>query len=571
MFWGDVKLKLEHKVLVIILVFFACLSTYRGVHFYITGFFVPDEFGYFYDAVTGTTYSYRRALFEEMNMYLFRLFSIESAAQFAVFLPFYLFLWCGLTIVIGYKIMKLLNFNEKVIITSLLTLPFLISFTIMSLGFLSESPSLTFVMFGIYILLKMKFYSPVLSSLSFAGALWIREPYLIFLIVSFPLILVFTVYYFIKHPLKYKKTFTRWSTTAVLGILMIFSFLIPVGIFTQYPLNISHETGVTIPQILPPPSIPPPTIELYQTQERVFMPEPTQQTKSEPSKPPVIRPAQDVYKEKAEVSKLVMGERNITKTVSLFSIGMLLGWGLLTPFLILGFISLTKDKRPKFTRFMVFFLTILSLGTFLGVCWLMSDNPLQTFPSNFSSLLRWSQTTAPAYFLLIPFAFFKFVYNYKRILIMLVVIMVATLSFLAPYQSYSTVGFTSSSNPFSLSYRTGGLEIVDYMKNHKDIPIMGREHVWMFAPRNLPKSQFYDYLEEEKFIEKRWDTFYLLFVSITAPKPPDYVVDMIYSSPQNRIYSIVNKTLVLKGIISHMPHLNMTNHFYLLKIDLEWT
>src|SRR5467141_4003183 len=128
------SLTLDQKVLVLAEVVMVALCFYRAYSFLVTGFFVSDEFGYYYNAVHGAVYG-DRWFYGWLNIYLFRIFQIRSTNSFAFFLPFYLFLWSGLTLYTFYRLLKIQSFSSLTVALSVISSFFLVSFVLLSVGF----------------------------------------------------------------------------------------------------------------------------------------------------------------------------------------------------------------------------------------------------------------------------------------------------------------------------------------------------------------------------------------------------------------------------------------------------
>ena len=132
---------LDAKALTGSLAILAVLCAYRFYDYWTTGFFVSDEYGYFFDAVHGAVYS-GRWFFGWVNIFLFKALGITSVDAFSFLLPFYLFFWTGITLIVFYKFLKIAGFDEVVTSLSLISSFILISFILLSLGFrLSPSAS----------------------------------------------------------------------------------------------------------------------------------------------------------------------------------------------------------------------------------------------------------------------------------------------------------------------------------------------------------------------------------------------------------------------------------------------
>jgi len=103
----------------------AVLCAYRFYSYLVTGFFVSDEFGYYYNAANGGIYG-DRWFFGWLNLIIFDVFRIRSPDSFAFLLPFYLFLWSGSTIYVFYRLLKLQGFSNSTVALSVLGTFFLV-------------------------------------------------------------------------------------------------------------------------------------------------------------------------------------------------------------------------------------------------------------------------------------------------------------------------------------------------------------------------------------------------------------------------------------------------------------
>ena len=171
--------------LLCVLLVVAMLAIYRYYHYVTTGFFLPDEYTYVHDAWTGQQYGFRW-LFGYLNIGIFDLLGIKTANGFAVFLPFYIVFWAAVTLISFYGIMKSLGFDSSVISWSLFLSLFLKSFSLVSLGFITEPMGLALATLGIYFLVRWLTSSgglagdstfAFLAAASFVAAMYTREPY----------------------------------------------------------------------------------------------------------------------------------------------------------------------------------------------------------------------------------------------------------------------------------------------------------------------------------------------------------------------------------------------------------
>src|ERR1022692_3897125 len=73
---------LDAKALIASLTILAVLCAYRFYNYWTTGFYVSDEFGYYYDAVHGAIYS-DRWFFGWVNIILFKALGVTGADAFS--------------------------------------------------------------------------------------------------------------------------------------------------------------------------------------------------------------------------------------------------------------------------------------------------------------------------------------------------------------------------------------------------------------------------------------------------------------------------------------------------------
>src|SRR3989441_2091567 len=223
-------LTLDAKVLGGALTLLAVLCTYRSYNYWITGFFVSDEFGYFHNAANGAIYG-DRWFFGWLNIFLFKIFAIRSPDSFAFFLPFYLFLWSGLTIYIFYRLLKLQGFSDVTVALSVVCSFVLVAFVLLSLGFLTEGVGLCMAMLGIYGLVRFlksetdngRFASLVFAALFLGFAGGTREPYVAVEIGGIAVIVTAAL----RHPAKLPAS--RYGTKSLSALSILF-FLVPTGL-----------------------------------------------------------------------------------------------------------------------------------------------------------------------------------------------------------------------------------------------------------------------------------------------------------------------------------------------------
>ena len=226
---------------------FGALSIYRAYHFWVTGFLVSDEYGYITYAIQGNLNNAiygTRLFFGYLNFVLFHAFGVSNMDAFLYFLPFYLFLWSTITVLSYYFIMRSLGFSGRTLAISLLVAPFLIVFTLLSVGFLTEPVGLAMAMLGILFLVKFGktekwqgyLVYPLLSSLAFAAARYTREPYSIFL-VGGPLVVVLLAFEGVR-----RMDAKRRKKLAVCAVAVLM-FTGPAVVFLEWPVSLQAEIG----------------------------------------------------------------------------------------------------------------------------------------------------------------------------------------------------------------------------------------------------------------------------------------------------------------------------------------
>ena len=234
------SLALDKKALVAVLGVMVTLSFFRAYHMQVTSFIVSDEYRYSKDAIGNLNDPAvaDRFFFLELNAILFKIFAIHTLDDFVIFLPFYLIAWSGLTLVMFYTIMKLFGFEKRTIALSLLSSLTLISYSLLSLGFLTESMGLAMTMVGVFLLVwylkrgGKRWWSlatPILAAVFFAAAAFTREPYYIFLIGGMFVVLLIALSKRKEHRGESRAKQLVWI------LLPIVFFSVPAGGFSHYP------------------------------------------------------------------------------------------------------------------------------------------------------------------------------------------------------------------------------------------------------------------------------------------------------------------------------------------------
>jgi hypothetical protein len=223
-----------------------------------------------------------------------------------------------------------------------------------------------------------------------------------------------------------------------------------------------------------------------------------------------------------------------------------------------------------------------SLASDLVVSFLFGPDPTYFTFTNYSTIIRFSGTALPAFFLTAPL-FLAVVTRRKRRVVGLLGIVAASLLILVPvYQvlAISNLGYVTVS-PFGLDYRSPAVQVRDYVNSHQSeapFHVIGVPYGWYFTPGvdglksvdvYLPSSggTLSPVLNYSAFVSMRWTQFYIYSSSNFATEKSNspYVLQFIPGAPyvatnQTAPFTITNSTIVIR------------NHDFLFtKVDLSWT
>ena len=576
-------LTLDAKVLGGALTLLAVLCAYRSYNYWITGFFVSDEFGYFHNAANGAIYG-DRWFFGWLNIFLFKIFAIRTPDSFAFFLPFYLFLWSGLTIYIFYRLLKLQGFSVVTVALSVVCSFVLVAFVLLSLGFLTEGVGLCMAMLGIYGLVRFlksetdngRFAWLVFAALFLGFAGGTREPYVAVEIGGIAVIVTAAL----RHPAKLPAS--RYGTKSLSALSILF-FLVPTGIML-YANTATTSTvgplasGLIVSIFTNPASNTPASL----SSTKVVTQNVTQT---------IIQGASTTTLTTQSVSTTTQvsyipfyGKSVLSNTIAIFIGGLILGWGPIAfPLALVGFLILTKASIRREPMALAALVLVLSaLGSDLVVSYLFAPTPDYLTFKNYSTIIRFSGTALPAFFMTTPF-FLAVVAKRNRRVVGLLGFAVVSLFILIPiYQVFaiSNLGYTTA-NPFGLDYRSPAVQVRDYVNSHQaDAPfrIIGVPYGWYFTPGidGLKSVDVYSpytqptlspTLNYSTFLAQRWTEFYVYssssFIYERANSP--YVLQFIQGAGQQA----ANQTTPFK-IISSRVVINNPD-FLLTKVDLSWS
>ncbi len=578
---------LDAKALVALLATLAVLCAYRFYSFWTTGFFVSDEFGYFFDAAHGAVYS-DRWFFGWVNIFIFKALGITSVDAFSYLLPFYMFFWTAITLVVFHKLLRLLCFDEVISSLSLLSSFILISFVLLSLGFLTEPVGLSMAMVGVYCLARfLKSKGPIglvwfslLAACFFGFAAGTREPYNAFLIAGALIVAAIAV-------ARRKESFrARRLGTRTLLFVAVFAFVVPAMFFlfvpTQaYTQQVAPISSSLIQSVASNPltsggagAVVTSTVTATVTGTVTVNGTVTHTTTTTTTVTTSTSPY-PFYK------RFVL-----TNALLIFIGGIALGWGPicfaigLAGFLIL--LRRTVRGRDLTTSFMLF-TSVTALGSYFVVSFIYAPDPTYFSFQNYSTLIRFSDTALPAYFLLAPVVMALIAKSRRRMAGLAAVVIIFALVAVPVYQTYaiSNLGYTTVS-PFGLDYRSPAVQVRNYVNGHQTgspFDVLGVPYGWYFTPGigGLPGVHVYSATPEHTlspalnysaFLAQRWTEFYVYSSSnfIYEQSTSPYLLQFIPGAPvppttnQTTPFKIIDSTVVIRN-----------PDWLLTKVDLSWT
>lgn len=526
----------------------AVLCAYRFYNYWTTGFFVSDEFGYFYDALHGALYS-DRWFVGSVNIVIFKALGITNVDAYSYLLPFYLFFWTATTFIVFHKLLKLLEFDELTTALSLLSCFVLISFILLSLGFLTEPVGLCMAMCGIYLLARyMKSTSvrgslvfPLLSACFFGFAAGTREPYNALLVGGILIVLVLAL-----AKRRDGLVSGRLSPNALV--------LLPVLLFTVASLFFLFVTTQAYAQQVAPISS-------------------SLVTSIASNSHTTAAGAVPWYR--AYIA---------TNTLLIFFGGIILGWGPVCVLIALGgfVILLQKSVRGKDVAARFLLLTsVFALGSYFIVSFIYAPSPYYFSFGDYSTVIRFSDTALPAYFLAAPFFLAILTKSRKRMLGLAAVCVAFLLVAVPVYQVYAASNFNyTSQNPFDLGYHTDAALMRNYFSanaSNQPVDLVGVPYGWTFTPgvQDLRSLEAYAIgqnpitpeLTYGNFTSMRWPVFYL-YVNQPAssfPSEDQFLVQFFNSTAARAPSQPYPFTLV-----SSQPVLHGAD-FTLYRVQLDWS
>jgi len=266
----------------------------------------------------------------------------------------------------------------------------------------------------------------------------------------------------------------------------------------------------------------------------------------------------------------------LSNTVLIFLGGLILGWGpICFAFGLAGFAILIKmaARHRDMTTSLILLTSLTALGSYFVVSFVYALDPYYFSFQNYSTIIRFSDTALPAYFLLAPLAM-RAIAKRRRFV---AGVGVGTLIFLVAavpvYQTYALSNLSiASGNPFSLDYRTPAAQVRDYINAHpEDAPfyVVGAPFGWSFTPgiQDLSSTRFYPQLPFLNFTQNRWTSFFICTGSDIGSinSQPQYVAELTKLAggiPLNHTftppYHVVSDNIVIRGDGYWLAHVQVS-------------
>jgi hypothetical protein len=589
---------LDAKVLIGSLLALAVLCAYRFYSYWTSGFFVSDEFGYYFDAVHNAIYA-DRWFFGWTNIFLFKALGITNVDAFSYLLPFYLFFWTGLTFIILYKLLKLLGFDELVTSITLLSSFILIAFILLSLGFLTEPVGLSLTMLGIYFLARyMKSESargnlvfPLLAACLFGFAAGTREPYNAFLVGGIAIVLILA---YSKRRVSLRSK--RIPPKALLAVSVL-AFALPSMFFLFVPTHAYSQQVGPISSLLlqsivsnPQTSGAPATTTTVTstsviTSTRAITTTTVVDNSTTTFTTTTIATTTTTTTTETTIASSIPFYRQFiaTNTLLIFFGGIALGWGPICLALALaGFLILIRRSlrsEDVTARFMIL-TSFVALGSYFVVSFINAPSPYYFSFQDYSTVIRFSDTALPAYFLTAPFVLLKISKSRKRIAGLAAVSVAFLLIAVPVYQTYAASNLNYvSQNPFQLGYHTDAAVMRNYFAANdrgQAIFLVGVPYGWQFTPGlqdldvhaySIGQQPLFPELTLSNFTSMRWQVFYIYVNTPTSMYPPEsqFLVQFINSSQglnakDSSSFAFVGSRPVVHG-----------SDFTLYEVNLRWS
>lgn len=518
-----------------------------------------------------------RYFFDYVLIGLFKLLGINSLNGIFVLFPLYIAFWSLCFLFLAYKTIGLVTGNRTAQGFAIVTVPFMVTYSLLSVGFLTETPALVMCTLGLYALLRYRFvrndwYLPVISSVAFVAAAFTREPYLLFPLVA----LFFWAFLTLRRQLK---------------PVILLIILIPTGLLFVQPFSpLSPFLQGGAPLVLPPPSsvnsttilstitvtsLTTSTIQSSSTSSRNSTSVST--TSSSSAAPPPPSPPSGVG----------LGS-TIGHTISLFTLGMFLGWN---PVLFLiGLVALlvfVLELRRDRGKAPVLLMALAAFGCSLVVALQYSASYHFYTTQGISTLIRYSSPSILAYILLAPAFYEKLQKN--RLKIVGILLVGFTLVSIGAFSSLAQTNLGLTYSAFSFGHEFGPLEARQYLNSNASALHPSLAYIswdWKAGQLyllNIPGLTVYPTfsdlnVNQTQFINYHPESFFILAAAPLASDVNDSFATLGLTAPpsflQQTFDVFYNQTSSIQQTTYHITTIKTIFNSptgYLLKVYVSWS
>lgn len=579
------KAILQNRLFSAAIVIQVCLVIVRTANIWVTGYVSSDEANYALRSIVAIPYG-DRYFFDFVNIALFRLFGITSLNAFLVFFPFYVTFWSVGVLIAAYKVVGLVCDKREVRGYVIITLPFMITYSLLSVGFLTETPALLMCLIGIYAILsymkrERKWFLPPLAILAFVGATYTREPYLLFPFAGAILLAAFIL--------------SRNVKLTHIGHLLIAIVPISLLFLTPYtPLTPFLQPGGA-PLVLPGP--PPPTpVTTTSTTTVVTNSTLVANSTTFVTSVTVTNTVTTTMSTTTSTTTAVVPPPPtppgvlsvIVPTLYLFFVGVILGWN---PILfivgILGVALLLYTALWKRKDFSLVLLALTGLACFAIVSLQYSASAQFYTSTGLSTLVRYANPTVTAYVLIAPFAYEKFGANKMKILALTLVGFTVV-----GFGAYSTITQTNLSLPFN-AFEFGHQYEPLTARNYLLANVPSSSHMLIYISWDWKVGQLYllgipgltvyptflqPYVNDSALVALRPSSFYVMgaaplsdnanasVATLGLTNPPPFLMEALEAAFKQPIqtgapgYQVTSATVIYNEATG-----------YLMKVNVAWT
>jgi hypothetical protein len=273
----------------------------------------------------------------------------------------------------------------------------------------------------------------------------------------------------------------------------------------------------------------------------------------------------------------------LLNTLLIFLGGIFLGWGPICFVVALcGFLILLRrslrggDVTPKF----MFLTALTALGSYFIVSFIFAPDPSYFSFQDYSTIIRFSDTALPAYFIAAPYFVVMLSKSRKRLAGLGAVCVIFLLIAVPVYEGYASSNFNQiAQNPFQLGYRSDAVILRNYFAangNGQPLNLVGVPYGWTFTPGVQDIRDLHAYatgpdqtvpeLLLNNFTSLRWPVFYIYANPPPYNFPPNsqFLVQFLSSTPASSANpSSTFTTLKTQPVLSG-------SDFTLYEVQLKW-